>query len=138
MIRTSGIVTYYLSMLPRYEDGRTIDGLVQVTLDEHPLPPDDVHPEARHVYESEPGLTVDQLPGVPASVDVIGMPWTPAAMAALFPVQAPYCLNSEWEEEVTDETGTYVARRRDREILVPQGVTPLRTGIPSHIWAQDK
>ena len=138
MIRTSGIVTYYLSALPRDEQGHTLAGLVQITLDAHPLQVDLVHLEQRHVYETEPGLTADELPGVPATVEIIGQPWTTEALIALYPVQARYCLNATWDEEVTDDTGTYTVRRRDREILIPQGVTPRRTGIPSHIWAKDK
>lgn len=138
MIRTSGIVTYYLSSLPRDGEGRTLPGLVQITLEEYPLPVDETYDEERHVYEVEPGRTAEELPGTPATINIIGQPWTPAALAAANPNAAPYCLNAEWEETVTDEIGTYTMRRRDREILIPVGVTPLKTGIPSHIWAKDR
>lgn len=138
MIRTSGIITYFVSALPRDEYGYTLPGLVQVTLEDHPLPVDEQYSEPRHVYESEPGRTIDDLPGTPASVEIIGQPWTPEAMALLYPVASTYCMNAEWLEVVTEGGETYTARRRDRQILVPQGVTPIKTNIPSHIWAKDR
>lgn len=137
MARASGVATYYASALPWAldDDGQPIEGtplpgLVQVTRPHHPLPADETHAEPRHVFEVEPGRTP---PGSPATVTVLGG-WTVEALATLHPDSAPYCLDAEWEED-DGEGGTTI--RRGRIVEVPEGVTPVRTNLPSHQWAGD-
>lgn len=134
-MRTAGIVTYYLSALPRDEQGQTLAGLVQVTDDDAPLPVDEQFAEERHVYISDPSLTVEQLPGTPAFVAMIGQPWTTAALAAAYPNAKKYVLSCEWEDWVDVDGVPTLVRLRAKEIKAPLGATLLRENIPLNRFA---
>lgn len=134
-MRQSGIATYYVSSLPPDDVG-----LVRVTSLEFPLPAGGEHAEERHVYEIQPGMSVDDLPGTPATITIIGSPWTIDALAESHPEAVPYVLNGEWEEEVPDpdnEGETIVIFRRDRMISAPEGTTFRRQNLPPHRWFGD-
>jgi hypothetical protein len=106
---------------------------------EHPLPgyvavgvipaavpdPEDVE---RIVLHAAPGIAAP--PNVLLTiVDGSLVNWTPAAMALLYAVEAPYVLEAVWRE---DEESPY---QRTKVADMPEGVDVLETGLLPHIFA---
>lgn len=137
-MRRSGVCTYWAEPVHDEEGnvvgyhalGREPHGMYQVTDDDLPLPVDDEHPRPRHVYEIEPGRSVDQIPPGYESVIVIAQPWTIEALAVLYPNAALYCLEAEY----VDEDGTL---QRCKMIALPEGAEPTATMLPPHVWSGD-